>query len=324
MTDRRRSVALTPMETRREVILRTALLAEELGYEAFSVSEGWGLDSIPILTEVALRTRRIRIVSGILSVWGRSPATLAMTAATLHDISGGRFILGLGASTRALAEGFHDIPFVHVADRMNHTVSTVRALLAGEAPALATVPSARPIRLGLSSTPEVPIWLAALGDRSMQVVADLADGWMPFCITPQRVHALGDSLKSARSREMTVAGGPFAVVDDDPLAARQVAASITAWYVTAMGDLYGRALSQNGYAAEVDAVRAVNTRPRVQDGMIPAEAEHLLDDLAVYGTCSQVRERLERWDNAVDLTSIVCPPGLPWHMIEATLRAAAN
>ena len=100
MTAVRRGVALTPMETRRDVIVRAAVLADELGYETFSVPEGWGLDSTAVLTEIALRTARIQIASGVLSVWGRTPATLAMTAATLHQICGGRYVLGLGAGHR--------------------------------------------------------------------------------------------------------------------------------------------------------------------------------------------------------------------------------
>ena len=111
MPTQRLGVGFTPMETRRDVIVDTARLADELGFELIAVPEGWGLDSTAVLTEIALATTRIRLVSGILSVWGRTPATLAMTAATLHEISGGRYLLGLGASTRALAEGFHDTPF---------------------------------------------------------------------------------------------------------------------------------------------------------------------------------------------------------------------
>jgi alkanesulfonate monooxygenase SsuD/methylene tetrahydromethanopterin reductase-like flavin-dependent oxidoreductase (luciferase family) len=82
MADRRRGIQLTPMETRRDVIVRAAMLADSLGYESFSLPEGWGLDSTLVLTEIALRTQRIALVSGILSVWGRTPATLAMSAAT--------------------------------------------------------------------------------------------------------------------------------------------------------------------------------------------------------------------------------------------------
>src|SRR5215510_2745088 len=78
MTAGRRGVGLTPMETRRDVIVRAAVLADELGYEVFAVPEGWGLDSTPVLAEIALRTTRIQIASGVLSVWGRTAATLAM------------------------------------------------------------------------------------------------------------------------------------------------------------------------------------------------------------------------------------------------------
>src|SRR5215467_6340264 len=131
MTAGRRGVGLTPMETRRDVIVRAAVLADELGYELFAVPEGWGLDSTPVLTEIALRTARIQVASSVLSVWGRTPATLAMTAATLHQISAGRYVLGLGASTRALAEGFHDVPFDRPAARLRDVVTTVRALLDG-------------------------------------------------------------------------------------------------------------------------------------------------------------------------------------------------
>jgi alkanesulfonate monooxygenase SsuD/methylene tetrahydromethanopterin reductase-like flavin-dependent oxidoreductase (luciferase family) len=87
------------METRHDVIVRAAQLADELGYEAFAVPEGWGLDSTLLQTELALRTRRITLVSAILSVWGRTPATLAMTAATLYRLAQGRYVLGLGTST---------------------------------------------------------------------------------------------------------------------------------------------------------------------------------------------------------------------------------
>src|SRR5215475_8698599 len=132
MTGYRLGVGLTPMETRREVMVSAAVLAEELGFETFSVPEGWGLDAGPVLTEIALRTSRIKLVSGVLSVWGRTPATLAMTAATLHQVCGGRYVLGVGASTRALAEGFHDTPFEHPAARLRDVVTSVRALLAGQ------------------------------------------------------------------------------------------------------------------------------------------------------------------------------------------------
>ena len=212
MTARRRGVGLTPMETRRDVIVRAAVLADELGYETFSVPEGWGLDSTPLLTEIALRTARIQVASGVLSVWGRTPATLAMTAATLHQVCGGRYVLGLGASTRALAEGFHDIPFERPAARLRDVVTKVRALLdglpygpgrrPGGAPA-APAPVARP--------PELPIWIAALGQHTMNVAAELADGWIPALMARDHVAAwaarLGQRRETAAPHAAAYGGG---------------------------------------------------------------------------------------------------------------------
>jgi alkanesulfonate monooxygenase SsuD/methylene tetrahydromethanopterin reductase-like flavin-dependent oxidoreductase (luciferase family) len=318
----RRGVALTPMETRRDVMVRTAQLADELGYELFALPEGWGLDSTPVLAEIALATTRIRLVSGILSVWSRTPATLAMTAATLSDIAGGRYVLGLGASTQALAEGFHDTPFRHPAQRLAATVSAVRALLAGEPAPLSHTPGARPLRLGVPPVP-VPIWVAALGPRTLQVAAELADGWFPAVLARDRVAELAAGMTRTDRAPVTVAAGPLTVADDDPRAARDVAARCIAWYVVAMGDVYARSLVRQGYGAEVAAVLAANPRPSLRGGLIPDEAEELLDQLAATGSPERVRDQLERWDDVADLVMVGLPPGAPWPVIETTLRAAA-
>jgi alkanesulfonate monooxygenase SsuD/methylene tetrahydromethanopterin reductase-like flavin-dependent oxidoreductase (luciferase family) len=325
----RRGVAFTPMETRRDVMVRTARLADELGYELVAVPEGWGLDSTPVLTEIALATERIRLVSGVLSIWGRTPATLAMTAATLAEISGGRYVLGLGASTRALAEGLHDTPFEHAADRLATTVTAVRTLLAGEPAPLRTTRHARPLRLGLPPAPAVPVWLAALGPRALRVAAELADGWFPALVARDRLPALvGDLVRwgaddTDRPQSLTVAAGPLAVAGDDPGAAHDIAASCIAWYVCAMGDVYADSLARQGYAAEVAAIRAANPRPSPRSGVVPAAAQPLLDQLAVTGPPDRLRAQLARWDDVADVVVVGLAPGIPWPAIEATLRAAA-
>src|SRR5262252_7920403 len=221
----RRGVGLTPMETRRDVIVRAAMLADELGYETFALPEGWGLDPAPVLTEIALRTARIRLASGILSVWGRTPATLAMTAATLHQVSGGRYVLGLGASTKALVEGFHDIPFEHPAAKLRDVVTKVRGMLAGQPAQLGHALAARPLRLGQPPAPEVPIWVAALGQHTTRVAAELGDGWIPALVARDRLPAwaaqLGRLRETAapRARPLTVAAGPITAAGEDASAA---------------------------------------------------------------------------------------------------------
>jgi len=329
MTAGRRGVGLTPMETRRDVIVRAAMLADELGYEIFAVPEGWGLDSTPVLAEIALRTARIRVVSGILSVWGRTPATLAMTAATLHQVSGGRYVLGLGTSTKALAEGFHDTPFEHPAAKLRDAVTKVRGMLAGQPAQLGHALAARPLRLGQPPAPEVPIWVAALGQHTTRVAAELGDGWIPALVARDRLPAwaarLGRLRETAapRAQPLTVAAGPITAAGEDASAARDIVATCTAWYLSAMGEVYARSMSGQGYAAQVRAIIAANPRPSPRRGTVPPDAQIVLDQLAAYGTRGQVREQLRSWDQAADIVTILLPPGMPWPNIEATLRAAA-
>jgi len=329
VTAGRRAVGLTPMETRRDVMVAAAVLADTLGYEIFAVPEGWGLDSTPVLAEIALRTSRIRVASAVLSVWGRSAATIAMTAATLHQMSAGRYVLGLGASTPALAEGFHDVPFEHPAGRLRDALTAVRALLDGKPAHLSRVPAARPLRLGQSPVPGLPIWVAALGPRATAVAAELGDGWIPALMARDQLPAAGTRLRRAHAAAapgaaaFTVSAGPVTAAAADAAAARDIAASCVAWYMTAMGGVYATSVAAQGYAAEVAAVIEANPRPSPQRGVIPPAARAVLDQLAAYGTAAQVREQVERWDHAADVVTIMLPPGVPWPVVETTLRAAA-
>ena len=329
MTAGRRGVGLTPMETRRDVIVRAAVLADELGYEVFGLPEGWGLDPAQVLTEIALRTARIQLASAVLSVWGRTPGTLAMTAATLHQVCGGRYVLGLGVSTKALAEGFHDTPFEHPAAKLRDVVTKVRALLAGQPAQLSHVPAARALRLGQPPAPDLPIWVAALGPHTTRVAAELGDGWIPALVPRDRLPAWAAQLNRSReaaaphARPLTVAAGPITAVDENADTARSIAANCTAWYLSAMGDVYARSVSDQGYAAQVQAIIAANPSPSPRRGTVPPGAQAVLDQLAAYGTGGQVREQLQAWDGAADIVTILLPPGMPWHNIEATLRAAA-
>jgi alkanesulfonate monooxygenase SsuD/methylene tetrahydromethanopterin reductase-like flavin-dependent oxidoreductase (luciferase family) len=314
------------MESRREIIVAAAVLAEDLGYESFAVPEGWGLDSTPVVTEIALRTSRIQITSAILSAWGRTPATLAMTAATLQQICGGRYVMGLGASTKALVEGFHDTPYEDPPGKLRDVVSRVRTLLAGEPAQLTHVSDARPLRLNPPPASEIPIWIAALGRRSLKVAAELGDGWIPALVARDGVGPLVRQLNRMRGPDrpaLTVAAGPITVADEDPNLAREIAATCAAWYLTAMGGVYARSVSGQGYAEQVNAIIEANPRPSPRHGTIPSSAQPVLDQLAAYGTGDQVRDQLEPWEQTADIVSVLLPPGLPWPMIETTLRAAA-
>jgi alkanesulfonate monooxygenase SsuD/methylene tetrahydromethanopterin reductase-like flavin-dependent oxidoreductase (luciferase family) len=323
---RRLAVSVMPLENRRETLIHIAGAAERLGYEAFLLPETWAHDTIVVLAEAALRTQRIRIGSGVLGVWNRTAGTLAMAASTLHALSGGRFILGLGASTAQLTEGLHDIPFTAPLARTRRVVTQVRALLRGERIPLAAAPNARPLKLNLPPAPDVPIYVAALGPATIRLAGELADGWLPF-LYPHACLSEGIALL----REGGAGGGasdglpavcpsvPVAVAEDAEKA-RERAAWFVSFYLTSMGTLYRESLVRQGYGREVEAVLAAN--PKGQVGVVPGEAEELLEQLTVYGTPEQARARLARWyDAGASMPILLLPPSLTPAEIDFTLTA---
>jgi alkanesulfonate monooxygenase SsuD/methylene tetrahydromethanopterin reductase-like flavin-dependent oxidoreductase (luciferase family) len=315
-----------PLENRREVLLSLATAADRLGYDGYFLPETWAYDTTVLLAEAAVKTERITLGTGILSVWNRSAATIAMAAATLASLSGGRFVLGLGASTPQLTEGLHDLPYAAPIARMRRTLEQVRALLRGERVPLAVTTGARALKLNVPAAPDLPIYLAALGDASVRLAGELADGWVPF-IYPRRCLAEG----VARLREGAARGGhpervPVvspsvpAVVSDDPARAREGAAWFVAFYLVSMGTLYRQSLTRQGFGKAVDAVLAANA-PKFT-GAVPPDAEELLEELIVFGTPAEARRRLARWHAAgAALPVLLLRPNLSPEEIEYTLDA---
>jgi alkanesulfonate monooxygenase SsuD/methylene tetrahydromethanopterin reductase-like flavin-dependent oxidoreductase (luciferase family) len=322
----RLGVSVMPLENRHQVFSGLAPAADRLGYEAVGLPESWSYDMTVLLAEAAARTHRVKLASGILSVWGRSPGTLAMAASTLATVSGGRFVLGLGASTAQLVEGLHDVPFGAPVAKLRRTVTQVRALLKGERIPLAVTTAARPLRLNVPPTPEVPIYVAALADASVRVAGEVADGWLPFFYARDRL-ADGIALMregAARSGDPDRPLGVWAtiptVVSDDPGKAREGAAWFVSFYLTSMGTLYRQTLVRHGYGAAVEAVMAANS-PKFT-GAVPAKADELLEQFVVYGTPAEARERMGSWLAAgADLGVVFLRANLAPEEIEYTLDA---
>ena len=269
------AVSLMPLENRREALLSLATAADRLGYDGYFLPETWAYDITVLLAEAAVRTHRITLGTGILGVWNRSAATLAMAAATLASVSGGRFVLGLGASTPQLAEGLHDVPYTAPLARMRMMLEQVRALLRGERIPLAVATGARALKLNVPAVPELPIYLAALGDASVRLAGELADGWAPF-LYPRR--CLAEGMKRLREgavragqpdRAVVLAPSLPTVVSEDPARAREGAAWFVAFYLVSMGTLYRQSLSRQGFAKEMrkmgidkdKAMRLMSARP---------------------------------------------------------------
>src|SRR5262249_23079210 len=164
MSDALVGVSVMPLDNRRDVLVDVATTAERLGYDGYFLPETWAHDVTVLMAEAAVKTRRIVLGTGILGVWGRSGGALAMGASTLAAIAGRRLVLGLAAGTAQLTEGLQDVPSVAPMPRMRRTVTQVRALLRGERIPLGAASSPRPLKLTLTPTAELPIFLAALTD----------------------------------------------------------------------------------------------------------------------------------------------------------------
>jgi len=261
------------------------------------VAEGWTHDGTVLLTELALRTREIRVAAAVLSVWGRSPATLAMAAASLQRCSGGRFALGLGASSPPLTEGVHGLVWERPVGRLRDTLTAVRALLAGERLPV-PVPGARALRLGVVPETPVPIALAALSPASVRLAGELADAWVPFLWARGRIPEGRALLREGEAR--AAEPRPTEVAVNVPVAlapreedARRLAAWWAGTYVTRMGPLYPRMLAEGfGMAAGVEAlVRAAGDG----DPELPDAADELAHEVSLLGSYDAAGAVVASW-----------------------------
>ena len=320
-------VSFTPFETRADVVVRVAQRADELGLAHVHVAEGWTHDAFLLLGELAERTTRVRLGSGIVSVWGRTPATLAMGAASLQRQTEGRFTLGLGASSPPLVEGFHGRRWERPVTLLRSSLTAVRALLDGERlpePA----PGARALRLGVRPEARVPIALAALAPASVRLAGELADAWAPFLWARSHL-ALGRELldegeasaESAGPTTVSVAV-PVALAPDEAAARRLAAWWLTA-YSTRMGPIYPRMLGERfGMAAGVEAVLAVAGEPEPD---LPAAAEELAREVTLLGTYGEAAGAVAAWFEAgADVVDLVLPPGRPEHELLELVAVAAD
>lgn len=305
-------VGVTPLETRREVVLHLAQRAEELGYDTFSLAEGWGYDAGVLLAEVASRTSRIRLGTGVLNVWGRSSATVAMMAASLAEASGGRFSLGLGVGSPPLAEGLHDKPFTEPVAKLAAMTRQVRRLLAGERLEQSRPSEIRPLKLAVSPSSEIPINLAALGPRSTRMAGELADEWMPFLLPvsglPTSITWLEEGAAEVGRQRPIVAPSLPVAVSDDPAEALEIASWWVVFYLVSMGPLYRDTLRRLGHGGAVDEIVAANPTPRTFD--VPAGARGLLGELTVWGGPDDARAALDAWYAAgAEMPVLTLPPG---------------
>ena len=318
-------IAFTPFETRVDVLVDTARTADSMGFSSVSLAEAMSLASPVVLTQVALATERIELCTAVLSIWSRTPATLALTAAQLAALSGGRFVLGLGASTPPLVEGFHGVAWRDPIGALRRSLTAVHTLLAGER--LPVVPEgARGLRMLSPPRTPVPVGLASITAPGIGLAGALADRWLPFLL-PQQALDHGRALlaeaarQAGRTHAPTITAYVPVALGPDEQSAAVTAARWLSTYCARMGPVYPRVLREWGYAAEVDALLAANLDPR--NPVLPAAAERLARDVLLYGTFADAAPAVAQWQRHADAVALTVPFALTPPELTAVLEAVA-
>ncbi len=326
----RTGLALPALEDRPYAdLLNAAVLAEQCGYELVLVPEAWGRDALVLLGALAARTTRIGLGTGIVNVYSRSPALLAMAAATLDEISGGRAVLGLGVSGRAVVEGWHGVAMDEPLTRLREVTEAVRKIVRRERRGHAgrAVTVAPGFRLTFAPPRErIPVWHASLAPAALRQCGAIADGWLPVLATPEGfaddLALIAEGLRVAgRDRaEFTVAPLILTLVTDSPAEVALVKRHV-AYYAAGMGRFYAEALARHGYG---DAVRRIKKEWAAgrRDGAADAVPDALVDALAIYGSPDACRGRLAAWSAAgADLPIIALPMGASVEQTSRTIRS---
>lgn len=303
----------------------TAQRAEELGYGSIWLAELWGSAAPVTLGTIAATTDEIGLGTAILNVYSRSPAVLAMTAATLDDVSDGRFRLGVGTSTAKAVEDLHGMTFERPVRRAHETIELLRAFLEGsgavsydgELFTAADFPSLER---------EIPVYHAALGQANRRVVARLCDGWIPhnipFSELPEAFEYIVDHLPEDRSPEdVTVTPYVPSAVDEDSDAARDVIRGHVAYYVGS-GEGYRRAVGGQ-YPDEADRIHE-SWRDGDRAAATEAVTDEMVADLGIAGTAESAREQLASLEaGVVDRPMVVIPANASAEVQERTMEALA-
>ncbi len=316
----------------RKDVLRSARLAEELGYHSIWIPEAWGYEQFQLLTEVAGVTRSIRLATGIANIYSRSAALLAMSAATLDEISGGRAILGLGTSGKNVIENLHGIPYEKPLTRMRETVKIIRTLISGERlmPEMTTLFEVRPFRLEMKPfRPEVPIYIASLQEKAIREVGKIADGWLPtFWPYEHLSEAIGWITEGARAarrdpKKVDIAAFLPIVPYEDTALARTFVKPAVSFYIGGMGTYYYEMFCRYGFEETATRVRDLY-KAGERSKAAAAVSDELIDAIAICGPPEYCREKLAEWyAKGLGTALMNLPVGAPPEMTEKLLRDMA-
>jgi F420-dependent oxidoreductase-like protein len=305
---------------------------ERAGLDIVFVAEAYSFDAVSQLGYIAAKTERLEIASGILPLYSRTPTLLAMTAAGLDYVSDGRFTLGIGASGPQVIEGFHGVPYTAPLGRTREVIEICRMLwrrerlqYEGRHYTLPLPPGegtglGKPLKIiNHPVRPRIPIVVAAIGPKNVELTAELAEGWEPIFYVPEKAGDVwGPSLAAGKAKRAPELGGldviaqaPLAI-GDDVTGLRDLGRGLAALYIGGMGakgrNFYNDLARRYGYEKEAEQIQELYLGGQKDEAaaLVPAE---LLEKMSLIGDEGFVRDRIAALKESGVTTLNVAPLG---------------
>jgi len=295
--------------------------ADRLGVYAVWTAEAYGSDAVTPLAWLGAKTERIKLGTAIMQMPGRTPANAAMTAMTLNQLSGGRFLMGLGLSGPQVVEGWHGVSYAQPLARTREYVTIVRHIFRRESPLTFEgrhyqIPYrgedatglGKPLKSTLKASPNIPIYLAAIGPKNVELAAEIADGWLPIFFAPEQYDAVFKShVEAGLARagktidQFDIAPTVSVVINDNLDICYNMLRPMLALYVGGMGargkNFYYDLAVRYGFEAAATEIQDLYLSGDKGAAMARVPAE-LIDAVALVGPRERVRERLALWRNS--------------------------
>ncbi|MEM7033195.1 MAG: LLM class F420-dependent oxidoreductase [Chloroflexota bacterium] len=299
------------------------LEADNLGYHSVWTAEAYGSDCITPLAWIGAQTKQIRLGSSIMQMPARTPAMTAMTATTLDQLSGGRMLLGLGLSGPQVVEGWHGQPYGKPLGRSREYVSIVRQIMKREQPVTHSgrhyqIPYqgddatglGKPLKSILHGRGDMPIYLASIGPKNVQLTAEIADGWLPIFFSPRhytisyQAHIEAGFAKSGQDKNFDnfdIAPSVTVIVGSDVSACRDMLKPTLALYIGGMGargkNFYHDLACRYGYEEAANKIQDLYLDGKKQEAAA-AVPDELVDDISLCGPKERIKDRLSLWKEA--------------------------
>ncbi len=298
------------------------LEAERLGYDSVWTSEAYGSDALTPAAWIMARTSRIKVGTAIMQVPARTPTSTAMSAMTLQSLSGGRFILGLGPSGPQVVEGWYGTTYARPLTRMREYIGIVRRVIAREAPlqyagyhyqlpyqGADSTGLGKPLKSILHGDPDMKIYTAAITDGGIRLAAELADGFFPVWMNPDRYDLFAPAVNAGLAaagngksrKDFDVAPFVRVCMGADLEKCRRVAKQELAYYIGGMGadkkNFYNDYASRLGYEDDALKIQELFLSGRKPEA-VAAVPDELVDDVALVGPPERIRDQLARWREA--------------------------